>query len=181
MQKIVEYLGSGKIYKYPGKSAVSLSIVDFKDITNTIVPLFNENPIIGTKLHDYIDWCKIHSLMINRSHLTVEGINSIRFILALIVLLSHFENPLVNELKSSEHLFLNLTASVMGILFNGVAAVIAFFIISGYVIHQSSKDKEIFWKNFLFRRYLRILLPLIVIYFLGSKYNHPEKSIAHTV
>jgi len=107
----------------------------------------------------------------------IEGINSIRFILALIVLLSHFENPLVNELKSSEHLFLNLTASVMGILFNGVAAVIAFFIISGYVIHQSSKDKEIFWKNFLFRRYLRILLPLIVIYFLGSKYNHPEKSI----
>jgi len=78
MQKIAEYLGSGKIYKYPGKSAVSMSIVDFKDITNTIVPLFNENPIIGTKLHDYIDWCKIHSLMLNRSHLTVEGINSIR-------------------------------------------------------------------------------------------------------
>ena len=25
-----------------------------------------------------MDWCKIHSLMINRYHLTVEGINSIR-------------------------------------------------------------------------------------------------------
>ena len=78
MQKIVEYLGSGRIYKYAGKSAISLTIVDFKDITNILVPFFNENPIIGIKLHDYLDWCKIHSLMLNRSHLTVEGINSIR-------------------------------------------------------------------------------------------------------
>lgn len=77
MEKIVEYLGSGKIYKYAGKSAVSLSIVDFKDITYIIVPFFNENPIIGIKLYDYLDWCKIHSLMLNRTHLTVEGINSI--------------------------------------------------------------------------------------------------------
>ena len=78
MQKIVEYLGSGKIYKYAGKSAVSLSIVDFKDITNIIIPFLNQNPIIGIKLYDYLDWCKIHSLMVNRFHLTVEGINSIR-------------------------------------------------------------------------------------------------------
>lgn len=33
---------------------------------------------MGVKLYDYIDWCKIHNLMINRSHLTVEGIISIR-------------------------------------------------------------------------------------------------------
>ncbi|KAM4054270.1 LAGLIDADG endonuclease (mitochondrion) [Hirsutella rhossiliensis] len=78
MEKIVEYLGSGKIYKYGGKSAVSLTIFNFADITNIIVPFFNKNPIIGIKLYDYLDWCKIHSLMINRSHLTVEGINSIR-------------------------------------------------------------------------------------------------------
>ena len=78
MQKIVEYLGSGKIYKYAGKSAVSLAIVDFKDITDIIIPFLNENPIIGIKLYDYLDWCKIHNLMINRYHLTVEGINSIR-------------------------------------------------------------------------------------------------------
>jgi hypothetical protein len=29
-------------------------------------------------LYDYLDWRKIHSLMVNRSHLTIEGINSIR-------------------------------------------------------------------------------------------------------
>jgi hypothetical protein len=55
MEKIIEYFGSGKIYKYSGKSAVSLSIVDITDITNIIVPFFNKNPIIGIKLHDYLD------------------------------------------------------------------------------------------------------------------------------
>ncbi len=78
MDKIVEYFGSGKIYKYAGKSAISLTIVDFTDISNIIIPFFNTNPLIGIKLYDYLDWCKIHSLMFNRYHLTVEGINSIR-------------------------------------------------------------------------------------------------------
>lgn len=55
MEKIVEYFGSGKIYKYSGKSAVSLSIVDFTDITNIIVPFFKKNSIIGIKLYDYLD------------------------------------------------------------------------------------------------------------------------------
>ncbi len=78
LEKIVEYFGSGKIYKYDGKYAVSLTIVDFTDISNIIIPFFNKNPLIGVKLYDYLDWCKIHSLMMNRSHFTVEGINSIR-------------------------------------------------------------------------------------------------------
>ena len=78
MEKIVEYFQAGKIYKYSGgKSAVSLSIVDFSDITNKIVPFFNLNPIIGVKLYDYLDWCKIQSLMAKRAHLTAEGITSI--------------------------------------------------------------------------------------------------------
>jgi hypothetical protein len=55
MKKIIEYFESGKVYNYGGKSAVSLTIVDFTDITNIIVPFFNKNPIIGIKLYDYLD------------------------------------------------------------------------------------------------------------------------------
>ena len=55
MQKIVNYLGAGKIYKYAGKSAVSLVIVDFKAISNVIIPFFYENPLIGIKFYDYLD------------------------------------------------------------------------------------------------------------------------------
>lgn len=38
MEKIVKYYGSGNVYKYNGKSAISLSIVDFTNITNVIIP-----------------------------------------------------------------------------------------------------------------------------------------------
>ena len=79
MEKLVKYLGGGKIYKYT-QSAVHLSIVDFSLITERIIPLFKENPLIGVKSMNYIDWCKIHELMVNRSHLTIEGMNSIRVI-----------------------------------------------------------------------------------------------------
>jgi hypothetical protein len=55
MEKIVEYFVAGKIYNYPGKSAISLSIVSFTDITDKVIPFFNENGIIGIKLYDYLD------------------------------------------------------------------------------------------------------------------------------
>lgn len=42
MEKIIEYFRSGKIYKYGGKSAVSLTILGFTDITYIIVPFFNK-------------------------------------------------------------------------------------------------------------------------------------------
>lgn len=77
MEKLVEYLGGGKVYKHT-QSAVQLNIVDFSLITERIIPFFKGNPIIGVKSLDYIDWCKIHELMVNRSHLTVQGMNSIR-------------------------------------------------------------------------------------------------------
>jgi hypothetical protein len=92
MEKIVEHFGSGKIYKYGGKSAISLTIVDFTHITNIIIPFLNKYPIIGVKLYDYIDWSKIHSLMFNGSHLTIEGINSIRKIKSSMNTGRNFEN-----------------------------------------------------------------------------------------
>jgi len=77
MERLVKYLGGGKVHKYT-QSGVHLSIVDFSLITQRIIPLFKENPLVGVKSLDYIDWCKIHELMVNGSHLTVEGMNSIR-------------------------------------------------------------------------------------------------------
>ena len=77
MEKIVQYLGGGQIYNYT-KYAVHINIVDFSLITNKIIPLFKEYPLVGVKSQDYLDWCKIHKLMLDHSHLTVEGLNLIR-------------------------------------------------------------------------------------------------------
>ena len=45
MVLISKYLGTGKIYKYPGKPAVVLVIFKFSDINNTVIPFF-ENKIL---------------------------------------------------------------------------------------------------------------------------------------
>jgi len=54
MEKLVQYLGGGKVYKYT-RSGVHLSIVDFSLITNRIIPLFKENPLVGVKSKDFED------------------------------------------------------------------------------------------------------------------------------
>jgi hypothetical protein len=48
------------------------------DITDKIIPFFNKYPIKGVKLNDYLDWSKIHSLMVNNLHLTNEGLEIIK-------------------------------------------------------------------------------------------------------
>jgi LAGLIDADG endonuclease len=55
MEVLIKYLESGSIYKYPGEPAVSLTIVNFSDITDKIIPLFDKNPLVGVKLYDYLD------------------------------------------------------------------------------------------------------------------------------
>ena len=78
MESIIKYLGIGKIYKYPEKLAVSIYIIKYTDITEVIIPFFNKYPIDGIKLNDYQDWCKIHKLMNEGLHLTLEGLNEIQ-------------------------------------------------------------------------------------------------------
>jgi len=77
MEYLIKYLGSGKIYKYSEKPAVVLTIFKFSDINNKIIPFFEQNPLLGVKLFDYLDWCKVAKLMNNGSHLTQEGLNKI--------------------------------------------------------------------------------------------------------
>lgn len=75
-------LGSGSIYKYPKQPAINIIIFNFSDITNKIIPFFNEYPLLGVKLYDYLDWCKIHNLILDGSYLTPEGLNIIQNIKA---------------------------------------------------------------------------------------------------
>ena len=75
MEALVKYLGTGSLYIYPNKLAVSINIINFTDITDKILPLFNENPIAGVKLSDYKDWLQIHKLISEGYHLTSEGLS----------------------------------------------------------------------------------------------------------
>lgn len=80
MENIIKYLGSGQIYKYPNQPAVAITIVNYSDIINLIIPFFKKYPIHGQKLFDFTDWCKIAKLMKDGSHLNLEGLELIRTI-----------------------------------------------------------------------------------------------------
>ncbi len=105
------------------------------------------------------------------------GVDSIRFILAFVVMLSHFDNVYALSLKTSALLPVKVFAAFLANAFDGTSAVIAFFIISGFVIHYPSKNGIGNVWQFWMRRFLRILVPLVIIIAAGSFFDHPEKTV----
>ena len=105
------------------------------------------------------------------------GVDSIRFVLAFIVMLSHFDNVYATALKHSPHLLFRYGGYFLANAFDGISAVIAFFIISGFVIHYPNKNGIPNLTEFWIRRFLRILIPLCIILIIGSWFNHPEKTV----
>lgn len=92
----------------------------------------------------------------------LRGLDSIRFFMALFVVLVHnnLVFPLFYGVGDNDKIgsFLN---SVYLIFFNAPAAVIVFFLISGICIHyQYRNGKELHLLSYYPRRYIRILVPL---------------------
>lgn len=90
----------------------------------------------------------------------IAPILSVRFFLALWVFLSHFPYPVFTEDQSNPVLW--VVRSVLRNSFNGPAAVITFFVISGFCIHFPNRQNiEIpSWASYYARRYVRILIPM---------------------
>lgn len=93
----------------------------------------------------------------------IRGLDSLRFFLAIVVLFSHMDNPFIIY-KYSDNLLLRVMCILVNHLYNGPAAVIAFFIISGFVIHYPNRNKKSFnVLSFYLRRLVRICVPLLAI------------------
>lgn len=109
----------------------------------------------------------------------VPVIDSIRFLAALWVFFSHYAGQLRDYSDS-------IAARLLGASFDGVAAVVLFFIISGFCIHLPYADRPGFhvWRYFL-RRYVRIGLPLvaclIVMHLLGGFASAGGQSVLWSV
>lgn len=93
----------------------------------------------------------------------VNGLDTIRFFLALIVFLSHLENAFAISLKASDNIIIRYAGMLINHAYLGPGAVIAFFIISGFVIHYPNKEGIDDVRSFLIRRWVRVGVPLIVI------------------
>jgi peptidoglycan/LPS O-acetylase OafA/YrhL len=93
----------------------------------------------------------------------VRGIDTVRFIAALWVVFSHLGfAPIFQSIDRSTALGFVLNGA-MGVAFSGAAAVVVFFIISGFCIHYPfAANRPFVGVSYLVRRYLRVAPPMLV-------------------
>ena len=100
----------------------------------------------------------------------IAGLDAIRFICALIVVLAHTGRPPLTAWADTSTWFGWFIDGSAGLLFSSAAAVIVFFVISGFCIHypfaRTLKIPSV--AGYLPRRYLRIVVPVIIATWLGS-------------
>nr|5THG_A Chain A, I-OnuI_e-hCCR5 [synthetic construct]5THG_D Chain D, I-OnuI_e-hCCR5 [synthetic construct] len=80
MNSLITYLGCGTIQeKNRSKgSMLHFIVTKFSDINDKIIPVFQENTLIGVKLEDFEDWCKVAKLIEEKKHLTESGLDEIK-------------------------------------------------------------------------------------------------------
>ena len=79
LEKIVEYMGCGRIHKASKRpNEASIFVVKIKDLLVKILPFFQSYPLQGVKRFDYRDFSEIAKIMEDKSHLTPEGLKKIK-------------------------------------------------------------------------------------------------------
>ena len=106
-----------------------------------------------------------HSTFLTKSKRYYPQLDGIRFICAFLVVLSHIGPPT----EALPHVL----RSIVGVLFNGGWAVVAFFVISGFCIHLPyHSGKRLVVKKFYISRFFRIALPMFAA--IGVSYLLPN-------
>ena len=78
MKKFIDYFKCGNYYLDKRADNGDYQVVKFSDIKDIIIPFFKNNKILGEKSKDFKDWCRIADLMIEKKHLTKEGLEQIQ-------------------------------------------------------------------------------------------------------
>lgn len=79
MQKLVQILGCGGLSQYSGeKPAINLVVSKFADINTKIISLIKKYPLQNSKRLEFGDLCLVVEQMINKAHLTKEGLEKIQ-------------------------------------------------------------------------------------------------------
>lgn len=74
---LINYIGCGKYRERKKGLAGDYLVYKLSDIINTIIPFFDQYPILGVKSLEYNDFKLISNMMKNKEHLTKEGMNQI--------------------------------------------------------------------------------------------------------
>ena len=77
MNSLVDFWGCGKVFLRYRENKVDFQILKLKDLSEKVIPLFDQIPLQGTKHQDYVDFRKAVEMLKNKEHLTQEGINQL--------------------------------------------------------------------------------------------------------
>ena len=80
---IKDFFGCGAIYvnrRYDNhkENIYRYCVRNFKDLNEKIIPFFRTNELLTYKKKDFEIFCKAIEMIINRQHLTLEGLETIR-------------------------------------------------------------------------------------------------------
>jgi hypothetical protein len=79
LTKLIQTFSCGKVYNQSSKVKVQdFMVTGLTDITEKIIPFFLAHPLQGAKKKEFEDFVKVAELMINKAHLTREGLEQIR-------------------------------------------------------------------------------------------------------
>lgn len=77
MNSLVNFWGCGKVFLRYKENKVDFQILKIKDLSEKVLPLFNEIPLQGTKHQDFVSFYRAVVMLKNKEHLTQEGINQL--------------------------------------------------------------------------------------------------------
>ena len=80
MKNLISNFGCGVISENSSQSVVIFTVNKLEDISEIIIPFFNEYPLHGSKRQDFEDFVEIVKLIKGKAHLTIEGLEQIRVI-----------------------------------------------------------------------------------------------------
>jgi hypothetical protein len=72
---LIDYFNCGNLNK--NNNCFNLTVRKFVDLDEKIIPFFHKYPIVGQKLLDFKDLCRVGELINKKNHLTIEGLKKI--------------------------------------------------------------------------------------------------------
>ena len=76
MKDLINFFECGRVFRE--RIAFNFRVTKLDDITEKIIPFYKKYPIVGVKVLDFNDFCKIAEMIKYKKHLTKEGLEEIK-------------------------------------------------------------------------------------------------------
>lgn len=77
LESIKDYFGVGTIYQENNTNSASYKVLSVTELNNVIIPHFDKYPLLSQKLADYLLWKEAIQILVNKEHLSQNGLEKI--------------------------------------------------------------------------------------------------------